>query len=303
MPIDLMSLVEGGAPPLPGRRPKSSGNLFANKELMAMYEKKETPEKPIEPPKKKWTPPPKQESDNDDGRKPWDPPARKASWHRKSSDAPVSPSQKDIVKASDPSSPCRDEELAVSQRLADNPFMRRDSNSGVVNSSLVKRPEAYPIISTVERLPSHEVSGKEAELKTEEESTDAIESISQLTLARPTLTKPEPAATEPVPKEPTPAENPKVPSREAYPETAASVAPTALQQTEREPVTTSTPEEENEGAAKPDDAMAGIRTAEEITGAAGLLPQSKPPSLGKSGSKKSMGSLFSMFSPRSQRNS
>ena len=170
MPIDLMSLVEGGAA-TPGKRPSGSGNLFANKELMAQFEKKAEPDKPLEPqvPRKKWTPPPKPETEYqkaaqaNEGRMPWDPPKRQSSWEQKSAAAPTSPAPKIVVnapasptpkisaKANEPSG--KEGEESPKSRLSDNPFMRRDSKEGMSPGprSPAKKEEAYPVISTVER--------------------------------------------------------------------------------------------------------------------------------------------------------
>ena len=180
MPIDLMSLVEGGAP-MPGKRPSGSGNLFANKELMANFEKQAAPDKPPEPqvPRKKWTPPPKPETEyqkaasanSAGGRMPWDPPVRKASsWEAKpviptspaprmgvKANEPGSPVLKDVVKSSVPSG--REEDESPKSRLSDNPFMRRDSKEGLVARSPTKKEDAYPVISTVERPSSEKVRG------------------------------------------------------------------------------------------------------------------------------------------------
>jgi hypothetical protein len=170
MPIDLMSLVEGGAQ-TPGKRPSGSGKLFANKELMAQFENKAEPEKPPEPLRttsKKWTPPPKPESEYqkaaqaNEGRMPWDPPVRQRSWEQKSAAAPTSPAPKIVAdapggpapvifaRASEPSG--KDGEESPKSRISDNPFMRRDSKEGMSPRSPVQRPtDAYPVISTVER--------------------------------------------------------------------------------------------------------------------------------------------------------
>ena len=178
MPIDLMSLVEGGTA-TPGKRPSGSGNLFANKDLMAQFEKKAEPEdKPLEPqvPRKKWTPPPKPETEYqkaaqaNEGRMPWDPPVRKSSWEQKSAAAPTSPAPKIIANA--PASPApmifakanepsgKEGEESPKLRLSDNPFMRRDSKEGMSMSprSPVKKQDAYPVISTVERAVSEKPS-------------------------------------------------------------------------------------------------------------------------------------------------
>ena len=178
MPIDLMSLVEGGTA-TPGKRPSGSGNLFANKDLMAQFEKKAEPEdKPLEPqvPRKKWTPPPKPETEYqkaaqaNEGRMPWDPPVRKGSWEQKSAAAPTSPAPKIIAntpaspapmifaKANEPSG--KEGEESPKLRLSDNPFMRRDSKEGMSMSprSPVKKQDAYPVISTVERAVSEKPS-------------------------------------------------------------------------------------------------------------------------------------------------
>jgi hypothetical protein len=168
MPIDLMSLVEGGAA-TPGKRPSGSGSLLANKELMAQFEKKAAPDTPLEPqvPRKKWTPPPKPETEYqkaaqaNEGRMPWDPPVRKSSWEQKSTAAPTSPAPKIVAnapasptpvvfaRANDPSGKEGDE--SPKSRLSDNPFMRRDSKEGMSPRSPAKKQDAYPVISTVER--------------------------------------------------------------------------------------------------------------------------------------------------------
>lgn len=170
MPIDLMSLVEGGAQ-TPGKRPSGSGNLFANKELMAQFEKKEEPEKPPiarAGSGKKWTPPPKPESEYqkaaqaNEGRMPWDPPVRQRSWEQKSAAAPTSPASKIVANAPEKPTPVisaranepsgKDSEESPKSRIADNPFMRRDSKEGMGPRSPLQGPkDAYPVISTVER--------------------------------------------------------------------------------------------------------------------------------------------------------
>ena len=167
MPIDLMSLVEGGAE-TPGKRPSGSGKLLANKELMAQFEKKEEPEKPPmgrAGSGKKWTPPPKPESEYqkaaqaNEGRMPWDPPVRQRSWEQKSAAAPTSPTPKIVANAPEPVISARanepsgkDSEESPKSRISDNPFMRRDSKEGMSPRSPVQKPkDAYPVISTVER--------------------------------------------------------------------------------------------------------------------------------------------------------
>ena len=170
MPIDLMSLVEGGAE-TPGKRPSGSGKLLANKELMAQFEKKEEPEKPPmgrAGSGKKWTPPPKPESEYqkaaqaNEGRMPWDPPVRQRSWEQKSAAAPTSPTLKIVANAPEKPTPVisaranepsgKDSEESPKSRISDNPFMRRDSKEGMSPRSPVQKPkDAYPVISTVER--------------------------------------------------------------------------------------------------------------------------------------------------------
>ena len=167
MPIDLMSLVEGGTE-TPGKRPSGSGKLLANKELMAQFEKKEEPEKPPmgrAGSGKKWTPPPKPESEYqkaaqaNEGRMPWDPPVRQRSWEQKSAAAPTSPTPKIVANAPEPVISARanepsgkDSEESPKSRISDNPFMRRDSKEGMSPRSPVQKPkDAYPVISTVER--------------------------------------------------------------------------------------------------------------------------------------------------------
>ena len=173
MPIDLMSLVEGGAE-TPGKRPSGSGKLLANKELMAQFEKKEEPEKPPmgrAGSGKKWTPPPKPESEYqkaaqaNEGRMPWDPPVRQRSWEQKSAAAPTSPTPKIVANAPEKPTPVisaranepsgKDSEESPKSRISDNPFMRRDSKEGMSPRSPVQKPkDAYPVISTVERAPA-----------------------------------------------------------------------------------------------------------------------------------------------------
>ena len=154
----------------PGKRPKGTGNLLANRELMAKFENHGGADKPPEPqvPRKKWTPPPKPETEyqkaaqSNSGRMPWDPPMRKSSWEQK---PPTSPDPKIVLTASPTpklfanEASGKEEEDSPKSRLSDNPFMRRDSKEGMSPRSPTNKQDAYPVISTVERPSPEKVVG------------------------------------------------------------------------------------------------------------------------------------------------
>lgn len=136
MPIDLMALAEGGPAKLPGRKSSGSGkNIFANKELLAKYEQAASPEKPQEesPRRKSWTPPAKpadsDRTSNAGVRNLWDPP--KPTSPARGAGDPAKPPPIISVRSCDKV----DDEMPVSPRLSDNPFVRRDSNSGLRTSA------------------------------------------------------------------------------------------------------------------------------------------------------------------------
>lgn len=175
MPIDLMALAEGGPAQLPGRRSSGSGkNIFANKELLAKYEQAASPEKqPQEelPRRKSWTPPAKPASDpSDDMRNPWDPPKPKSP--AKGSRSPAKPPPIISARSGDKV----DDEMPVSPRLADNPFMRRDSKAGMQTDAV--KPLSPSAKSAPRNMPE-QAYPVDAEAKVSEEAKAKAEATAK----------------------------------------------------------------------------------------------------------------------------
>ena len=131
MPVDLMKLAEGSTPTSPGRRPSGGGS---NKDLVARFEQQvpSAEKTTVQPPRRKWEPPkPDAKFDVVDS------PVRRGSGNPPPKPPPVAIA----ARASD----LVDKEEPVSPRLADNPFMRRDSNSSQTPPKMGKNPSAPPL--------------------------------------------------------------------------------------------------------------------------------------------------------------
>jgi len=186
MPIDLMALAEGGPAQLPGRRTSSGKNIFANKELLAKYEQAASPEKPSkEPPRRKsWTPPAKPAVDASDAdvRNPWDPPTPKSP--ARGANDPAKPPPIIAARSGDKI----DDEMPVSPRLSDNPFMRRDSKTGLTDVPKPSSPsaksaprdlreQAYPVAEEVKG--ADEAKAKAAEVAAKQRAAEEAKAAAE----------------------------------------------------------------------------------------------------------------------------